>query len=90
VQSFSCAEDILVLILKIFVLDKNERNFIPWASGNTGLIPCNGLQFEPCTDQICVVFVHFLFYYLSPKFSLFLILKYRLFFTSKKYLQKPL
>jgi hypothetical protein len=43
----------------------------PWASGSTKPVGTDGLEFNPHTDQICMIFSLFLFHYVSPKFFIF-------------------
>jgi hypothetical protein len=60
----------------------NTQNIAPFI----GIDATWSLGIEATLDQL-VRILHFLFYYLSPKFFIFFILKYRVFFTRKKYLQ---
>jgi hypothetical protein len=67
----------------------HKCNSIPWAGGNTGLCHLKGSGFKSYCRQSFTNFVHFMLYYLSPKFFFFFTLKYGVFFTRKKYLKKP-
>jgi hypothetical protein len=77
------------ILLNYLALYKNDCNSIQWTSGYTGLVWWNTLGLESLFDQGIISWKHPSSSFNTVKIFIFFYF-YRAFFTSKKYVQKPL